>query len=272
MQLWLVVFADDVGGHPPHPVLTMRCFDATLLVVCLAAAARRCDAAYTPVNALAGTKNYTAASLGILSSSVVNSNVAALEQSAFAAPVTLRCTFINLAWNNDYFDVRLSFPTSDVAVVVIVVLWLCLTSFRITQAYGGLAQPVSAPLAVALSALQPGSLLPLQPSDVDGFLVRIITSLASSLNFSVVCVRLLCERAPSQRSEDKLFRWSMVTPPPELLHPPASSELLMLYAFRAWNQTCSLSQLSTTPARALYFNQTTPIMSYGFQGASVCGL
>ena len=177
----------------PHPVLAMRCVDATLLVVCLAAAARRCDAAYTPVTAPAGTKNYTAASLGILSSSVVNSNVAALEQSAFAAPVTLRCTFINLAWNNDYFDVRLFFPSRSIAGVN-VVFWHCLTSFHVTQAYGGLAQPVSAPLAVALSTLQPGSLLPLQPSDVDGFLVRIITSLASSLNFSVVCVR--APRAP----------------------------------------------------------------------------
>ena len=180
---------------------------------------RPAASSYSPV---AGPNLTSAAPLGLPGSSARAAAVAAFTSAAFgpvASNVTVSCALLNLGqgWNNDLWD-----------------------------GYAGFVHPMSPGLAAALETLQPASLLPLQTSDVDGLLVKVLLQLQAVIGFSL--------------------QLAVVTPPLALLPPNNNStDQMLMYALKAFNQTCTLYPSSTSPSRLLYMRQSVPILSFGYQ-------
>jgi hypothetical protein len=204
---------------------TSRLQRLAALALALALAGPRCVRAfvYTPVLAPASAANITAAALGFPSTAARTAAVAAATSAAFGptpANVVIKCALINMynAYDNAFLD-----------------------------GFSGVATPVSAQLLAQLKALQPGSLLRVQSSDLDGVLVRVLQQLQSTIGFTL--------------------EWSVVTPPLSLLPPVSTStDVFNAYAFGVMNQTCSLWPSPASPTRRLYFRQTIPVFTYGAWG------
>jgi hypothetical protein len=164
-----------------------------------------------------------AASLGFPSSAARAEAVAAAAAAAFGptpSDVVVDCALLNLGLggpSNQYSDGYVSF-----------------------------ARPVSPELAGALAALQPGSALPLQLSDLDGLLVRVLLQLATQLGFTLQFI---------------------VVAPPASLVPPSSNntDSALMYALRAHNATCTLWPSPLTPTRRLYMRQSVPVLNFAYQ-------
>ena len=195
---------------------------AALGALLLLSGAPQSAALYSPV---AGPNLTSAASLGLPGSSARAAAVTAFTAQAFGptpANVTLSCALLNLgqAWDNAVWD-----------------------------GYAGFVHPVNPALAAALGGVQPGSLLPLQPGDVDGLLVQVLLQLQAAIGFKLLL--------------------NLVTPPVGLLPPyNNSTDPMLIYALLAFNQTCMLFPASTSPTRLLYMRQSVSVLSFGYQAVT----
>ena len=96
-----------------------------------------------------------------------------------------------------------------------------------TDGFSGFARPLPPQLVTALAALKPGSIMPLQRSDVDGFLVRVLMELETVIGFNI--------------------EFSVVTPSTNLLPPlTKATDGFLAYAF----QVRALSRALCAAARA----------------------
>ena len=137
---------------------------------------------------------------------------------------------------------------------------------------------MSVALTAAVSTTTPGSALPLQPTDVDGFMVRLMLELQSTLGFSlnftlVTLPSSLLPVTPEQADFDRCGRLHASsrtqTPRAELRRRPSRVvRSWVQYAFTAMNQTCVMTPLPANAFRRLYARQTVRIFSYGFQARS----
>jgi hypothetical protein len=98
-----------------------------------------------------------------------------------------------------------------------------------SDGYVGFTAPLRPELASALAALPPGDLLPLEDSDLSGFLVSVVQELADTLGFTL--------------------RLAFFTPPASLLPPFSNAtDPVLIYAFAALNQTCVLWPAPSSPS------------------------
>jgi hypothetical protein len=82
-----------------------------------------------------------------------------------------------------------------------------------TDGFSGFARPISPQLTAALAELKPGTIMPLQRTDVDGFLVRVLLELETVIGFDV--------------------EFSVVTPSTNLLPPlTKATDGFLAYAFQ----------------------------------------
>ncbi len=119
------------------------------------------------------------------------------------------------------------------------------TGGQLRDPFGGYTFPMNTLLASALAALPYGSHMAVASTDLDGLLVRVMLELQAQVGFTL--------------------EWVVAKPPRSLLPPLTySTDAFNAWAFQAANASCVLWPSPASPARRLYFRQTTPLITFGY--------